>query len=200
MAIVAHADEQHERILEIIRKIASVCQNYIKGIMLDVLILAVLNAIGFALLGLQHPILFGVLAAVLNIIPYVGVLVGSILPVALALLTHDNSWVAAGALGVCITVQFLDNNFITPYVVGSSVSINPLTATIALIIFASIWGLMGMVLCLPLTGMLKVVCDNVEPLKPYGYLLGEEIDYTKQEKIQDKVISKFKQTMLSGKK
>jgi len=143
------------------------------------LILSILNSTGFLLLGIEHAVLFGVLASVLNIIPYIGVLIGSVLPVLMALLTKDEIGYAIGAAGVCVTVQFIDNNFITPYVVGSSVSINPLTATIALIISASVWGLAGMVLCLPLTGMLKVVCDHVEGLKPIGFLIGEEVDYRK---------------------
>ncbi|HNU47358.1 MAG TPA: AI-2E family transporter [Bacteroidia bacterium] len=172
-------DGKHNSYFEIVKKVAGVSQNYLKGIFLDVLILSILNSTGFMLLGIEHAILFGVLASVLNIIPYIGVLIGSILPVLMALLTKDEIGYAIGAAGVCVTVQFIDNNFITPYVVGSSVSINPLTATIALIISASVWGLAGMVLCLPLTGMLKVVCDHVEGLKPIGFLIGEEVDYRK---------------------
>lgn len=168
----------HEQVIEVLKKVSRVSQNYLKGIFLDVLILSILNSTGFLLLGLEHAILFGVLASILNIIPYIGVLVGSILPVVMALLTKDEIGYAVGAAGVCVVVQFIDNNFITPYVVGSSVSINPLTAIIALIASAAIWGTVGMVLCLPLTGMLKVVCDNVEGLKPYGFLIGEEVDYT----------------------
>jgi predicted PurR-regulated permease PerM len=75
--------------------------------------------------------------------------------------------------------------------VGSSVSINPLTATIVLIASSLIWGIPGMVLCLPLTGMAKVVCDHVESLKPYGFLLGEEVNYNQQKDKQDKFIKKL---------
>jgi predicted PurR-regulated permease PerM len=178
VAVVA-SDGKHEAFIDIAKKVSRVSQKYLKGIFLDVVILSVLNSIGFLILDLKHAILFGVLASVLNIVPYIGVLIGSILPVVMALLTKDEIGYAIGAAGVCVFVQFLDNNFITPYVVGSSVSINPLTATIVLIISASVWGLAGMVLCLPITGMIKVVCDNVEQLKPYGFLIGEEVDYTK---------------------
>ena len=179
-------DEGHEHAVGVIKKTARVSQQYLKGIFLDIVILSILNSTGFLLLGIEHAILFGVLASILNIVPYVGVLVGSILPVVMALLTKDAIGYALGAAGVCVFVQFLDNNFITPYVVGSSVSINPLTATVALIASASIWGVAGMILCLPLTGMLKVVCDNIEGLKPYGFLIGEEVDY--RERIRKKPI------------
>jgi predicted PurR-regulated permease PerM len=184
--------EQDQYILELIRKVSTVSQRYLKGIFLDVLILSILNSAGFLILGLKHAILFGVLAAILNIIPYIGVLIGSILPILMALLTKDEIGYAIGAAGVCVFVQFIDNNFITPYVVGSSVSINPLTAILALVVSALIWGVPGMVLCIPLTGMLKVICDNVEHLKPYGFLIGEEVDYLNREKMHQRLIKKFR--------
>lgn len=170
-------DGKYDEVLQITQKVATVSQKYLKGIFLDVLILSVLNSVGFLLLGLKHAILFGVLAALLNIIPYIGVLIGSILPILMALLTKDEISYALGAAGISVAVQFLDNNLITPNIVGSSVSINPLTAIIALVFSAMVWGILGMVLCIPLTGMLKVICDNVEPLKPYGFLIGEEGSY-----------------------
>lgn len=165
------------KVMDIMRKISTVSQKYLKGVFLDVLILSILNSTGFLLLGLDHAILFGVLASVLNIIPYVGVMIGSILPISMALLTKDEMSYAIGVAAVTMAVQFLDNNFITPYVVGSSVSINPLTAIIVLVIGALIWGLPGMILCMPVTGMIKVVCDNIESLKPYGFIIGEEVNY-----------------------
>jgi predicted PurR-regulated permease PerM len=190
--VIISNEQNHENVLNILRKISTVSQKYLKGICLDVLILSVLNSVGFILLDIKHAILFGVLAAVLNIIPYIGVLIGSILPVMMALITKDEISYALGAAGVCAAVQFIDNNFITPYVVGSSVSINPLTATLALLSGAMIWGVAGMILCMPITGMIKVVCDSVERLKPYGYLIGEEVDYRAQEHLHDIIIKKIK--------
>ncbi len=166
--------QYQEKIFSIMLKVSGVSQKYIKGILIDILILSILNSTGFLILGLKHAILFGTLAAFLNIVPYVGILIGSIFPVILALLTKDSAWYAVGVIGVCTFVQFLDNNFITPKVVGSSVSINPLAATVVLIIGASLWGVMGMILFIPITGMIKVLCDNIEQLRPYGYLIGEE--------------------------
>jgi len=184
-------DDKNEHVLLIAKKVSLVSQKYVMGIFLDVIILSVLNSTGFLILGLPHAILFGVLASVLNIIPYIGVLIGSTLPILMALLTKDSASYAVAAGAICVVVQFLDNNFITPYVVGSSVSINPLTATIVLIASSLIWGVSGMVLCLPLTGMAKVVCDNIESLKPYGFLLGEEVNYNQQKEKQDKFIKKL---------
>ncbi len=185
-------EDKNEHTLMVVKKVSQVSQKYLVGIFLDVVILSVLNSTGFLILGLPHAILFGVLISFLNIIPYIGILIGSALPILMAFLTKDAMGYTLAVAAVCVVVQFLDNNFITPYVVGSSVSINPLTATVVLIASSLIWGIPGMVLCLPLTGMAKVVCDNVESLKPYGYLLGEEVNFSEREHVQDKVIKRFR--------
>ncbi|HAQ21782.1 MAG TPA: AI-2E family transporter [Prolixibacteraceae bacterium] len=185
-------DDKNEHTLMVVKKVSRVSQKYLVGIFLDVVILSILNSTGFLILGLPHAILFGVLTSLLNIIPYIGVLIGSTLPILMAFLTKDSMGYTLGVAAVCFVVQFLDNNFITPYVVGSSVSINPLTATLVLVGSSLIWGIPGMVLCMPLTGMAKVVCDHVESLKPYGYLLGEEVNFKEQEHIQDLVLKRFR--------
>ncbi len=168
--------KHNEYLLEVVKKTVSVSQKYTKGLLIDVLIVSLLNATGFLILGLDHAILLGLLAGLLNLIPYVGVLVGSIFPFFFALLTEDSTSVAFGSIAVCGIVQFLDNNFITPKVVGSSVSINPLSTLIAIIIGGMMWGIVGMMLFIPLLGMLKVIMDSFESTRPYGYLIGEEDD------------------------
>lgn len=189
--LVTH-DDKEEHTLMVVKKVSQVSQKYLMGIFLDVLILSVLNSAGFMIIGLPHAVLFGVLTSMLNIIPYIGVLIGSLLPVLMAFLTKDSMAYPVAVLAVCLFTQFLDNNFITPYVVGSSVSVNPLTATLVLIASSMVWGIPGMVLCLPLTGMAKVVCDNVESLKPYGYLLGDEVNYNERKLEQRKFLDRFK--------
>jgi len=184
-------EDNNEHAMVVVKKVSQVSQKYLMGIFLDVVILSVLNSTGFLILGLPHAILFGVLASMLNIIPYIGVLIGSTLPILMAFLTKDTLSYPLAVAGICFFVQFLDNNFITPYVVGSSVSINPLTATLVLVGSALIWGIPGMVLCMPLTGMAKVVCDHVDTLKPYGYLLGEEVNFSEQEHVQDKILKRL---------
>jgi predicted PurR-regulated permease PerM len=182
---------QYEEVRAVAVKISKVSQHYLRGIVTDIGILTILNFIGFTIFGLQYALLFAVMAAVLNIIPYIGVLVGSLLPVAMSLLTHDSPANAIGVFAVCVVVQFLDNNFIMPKVVGSSVNINPLASIIALLVGGMIWGLAGMVLSIPLAGMFKVVCDHVDSMRPYGYLLGEEKVYTNRTLYQRLVLPDF---------
>jgi len=169
--------EKHDWILNILHRTSQVSQKYLVGLVIDITILSILNSIGFMILGIDHAVLLGVIAGVLNIIPYVGVLIGSMFPIAMAFLTKDSSWIPLGAFFVCLFVQFLDNNFITPKVVGSSVSINPLATLIVLLIGASIWGIAGMMLFIPYLGMLKVVFDHVDHLRPFGFLIGEEVKF-----------------------
>jgi len=170
-------------VLDIMVRISKLSQKYLKGVFLVVLILGVLNSIGFLILGLKYAVLLGFVIGFLNVIPYVGVLLGSLLPILIALITKDSATYAVGALGVCLITQFLENNFITPKIVGSSVSINPLASLAALIGFGLLWGVVGMVMAIPIMGMIKIVCDSLPSLKPYGYILGEEHEYPEEQVI-----------------
>ena len=167
----------HEHIFGIIEQIAAISQQYLKGLFFEMLIVAALMTVGFMLLGLHYALFLGVMVAILNVIPYIGGIAGSLLAVLLAVVTTDGSWIAFGAFNVCLIVQLLDNNLISVKIVGSSVSLNPLFSTLALLVGALIWGVAGMLLALPLTGMLKVVLESIPSLRPYGYLLGEDVDF-----------------------
>ena len=161
------------KIDQILSKIYAVVQGYLAGLFLVILIVAALNTLGLWLLGIDYALFFGILAAVLLLIPYIGIMIGSILPILFALITKDSALSALGVAGVFGFVQMLEGNFITPHIVGSKVSINPLAAMVALILGGQLWGIGGLVLALPLTAILKVVMDSVDGLKPYGFLLGD---------------------------
>ncbi len=176
-------------LLDIMLRVSQLSRKYIRGVLLVIVILGVLNSIGFLLLDLKFAILLGFAIGFLNVIPYVGVLIGSIIPIVIALVTKDSIMYAVGAAAVCLVTQFLENNFITPKIVGSSVSINPLASIGALLGFGMLWGVVGMVLAIPITGMLKIVCDSIPSLKPYGYILGEDIEFPEEQRIRVPFIS-----------
>ena len=167
------ASTPNENILDVGYKIQGVVKNHILGLFLVIVILAALNTVGLLLLGVKYAFFFGALAAFLNIIPYLGILIGSILPITMALLTKDSIWYAVGVAAVFAFVQFLEGNFITPNIVGSKVGVNPLAAIVALILGGMIWGVAGMILSIPFTAILKVIFDHVPGLEPIGFLLGE---------------------------
>jgi len=159
----------------LLKKIYEVIQSYLSGLFLVILIVGVLNSIGLLILGIPHAIFFGFLAGFLILIPYIGILIGSVLPALLAVVTMDSPWYAVGVIGVMSFVQFLEGNFITPNIVGSKVSVNPLAAIVALFLGGQLWGLAGLILALPVTAILKVVFDTIPSMEPYGFLLGEPV-------------------------
>ncbi|MFN1834935.1 AI-2E family transporter [Balneola sp. MJW-20] len=162
---------------KILGRVQDVTQNYLVGMLTVIGILAVLNTTGLLIIGLEHALFFGVFASLLAIIPYIGIIIGALPPLLFALLLTDSLLNPVLVIAVFATVQFLEGNFITPRIVGSKVSINPFMAMLALIIGGELWGISGMILFVPLIGILKVIFDQIEDLKPYGYLLGNRIEY-----------------------
>jgi predicted PurR-regulated permease PerM len=164
------------------KDVENVIQGYISGLLLVTLIVAVLNTTGLLILGIPHAIFFGILSGVLTVIPYVGIFIGALLPVVMALITKDSAWYALGVVIIFTVVQFLEGNFITPRITGSKVSINALAAIIALLIGGKILGIAGMILAVPAIGVLKIVLSYSERLKPFVILLGDD---DPKEKAQD---------------
>lgn len=164
--------QQHDRLALALENVQQVIQSYIVGLFMVISVVAVLNTLGLSLLGIDHAVFFGLLAALLTIIPYVGIFIGSLLPVIYAFITTSSLLYPLGVILVFSFIQFLEGNFITPNVVGSKVSLNPFAAIFALLIGGVVWGPAGMILFIPFLAMLKVLFDVIDPLKPYGYVLG----------------------------
>lgn len=176
----------HEQAGMVIERVTKVTRQYLTGVLIVMLVMSVMNTTGLWLFGIQNPIFFGVLAAVLNIIPYVGVWIGAGLPILLAIITKDSLFYPVGVLGVFLFNQFIDNNFLTPRITGSQVKINAL-ATIGIILIGNlVWGVSGMILFIPLLGIAKIVFDNVDQLKPFGYLIGENESIREKKPVRSK--------------
>lgn len=153
------------------KDLENVLQGYVTGLSLVTLIVAALNTIGLALLGIEHAIFFGLLSGLLTVIPYVGIFIGAALPTLLALLTKDSAWYGVGVIAIFSVVQFLEGNFITPRITGSKVSINALAAIIALLLGGKILGIAGMILAVPAIGVVKIIISHTEHLKAFVVLL-----------------------------
>lgn len=169
--VVGHT--RRTKVDAVFSQIYTVVKDYLVGLVLVIAIVGVLNTVGLLILGVDYAVFFGFFGAFMILIPYVGIAIGSVLPALFTLGTNPNPLVALGVIGVFLFVQVLEGNFITPYIVGSKVSINPLAAIIVLILWGQLWGLPGLILALPLTAIVKVLFDSVDELKPYGFLLGE---------------------------
>lgn len=169
--LVLMAKSKGNEMAHLIREIQGMIYNYISGLLIVISIVALLNSIGLGLLGIKYAIFMGILSAILTIIPYIGIIIGGLLPVVVALLTKDSLLYPLGVIAVFGLVQFLEGNFITPNVVGSKVNINPLAAIIGLLIGGACWGIMGMILAIPLLGITQIVLRHIDGLKPYALLL-----------------------------
>lgn len=166
-------EKEKKRVSRILFRIYDVIHNYLAGLFTVMVIVGTLNTITLLLFGIQYAVFFGFFAALLLLIPYVGVIIGSSLPIMMALVTKDSAMYAVGVGAVFLFIQFLEGNFITPYVVGSKISINPLMAIVALLMGGMMWGIPGMILALPSIAILKVIFDHSERFKAFGYVLGE---------------------------
>lgn len=181
---------------QIIENVKIVVQGYLTGIILVIIILATLNSTMLLIIGVEHAIFFGVFAAMLNVIPFVGPLVGSILPILYALFTMDSLLIPLIIMLGFYVIQLLESNLFTPIIVGNKVSINAFAALILLFIGAQIWGVIGMILIIPLGAILKVVFDEVDSLKPYGFIMGTVPDkYRSRRSVFAEKMSEISQKM-----
>jgi predicted PurR-regulated permease PerM len=165
--------ENRDAFMNTIDTIQKVVESYISGLMIVIVIVAILNTIGLLIMGVPYAFFFGAFAAVLTVIPYIGILIGALLPALFTLVQTGSLLNALIVIGILAFVQFLEGNFITPNVTGSKVSLNPFAAILALILGGEIWGASGMILSIPIMAILKVVFDAYEPLRPIGFLLGD---------------------------
>ena len=165
-------ERKHATVAEVLKETKTLIQSYLIGLLVEAAIVATLNSVGLLILGIQYAVLLGIIGALLNLIPYIGGVVAISLPVIIALSTKT-PLSALFVVGVYLVIQLIDNNFIVPKIVASRVKINALVSIIIVLIGGAIWGVAGMFLSIPLTAIIKVIFDRIEPLKPLGFLLGD---------------------------
>ena len=159
-----------------INKVYKVQKNYLSGLLKVMIFVGVLNTLALLILGIDNAIFFGFFAALLIVIPYVGVIIGAMLPALVALATKDSAWYALSVIAIFGFIQFLEGNFITPKVTGSKVSMNSFVAILSLIAFAMLWGISGMIVALPITATIKIIFDNTPGYEAYGFVMGEPVN------------------------
>lgn len=158
----------------IITDSAKVAQQYITGLATMIVMLWVMYSIGFSIVGVKNAIFFAILCGLLEIVPFVGNITGTSITVLMTIAQGGSTGMVLGVVVTYAIVQFVQTYLLEPLVVGSEVNINPLFTIMVLVLGELLWGVAGMVLAIPLLGILKIVFDHVEPLKPYGYLIGEQ--------------------------
>ncbi len=178
---------------EVLQETNTTIQRYTSGLLIEAFIIAVLYSATLLILGVQYAILLGVLGALLNMLPFIGGIVGIALPLAMATLTKDGFTTQILILVIYTVIQFIDNHFIIPSIVSSRVKINALISIIIVLLGGALWGIAGMFLSIPFIGILKIVFDRIPVLQPWGKLLGYEEEvkrkrfFTKTQKIKIKI-------------
>jgi len=164
---------------KILRDVSFVSQRYFGGAFIVVLILSVLNSLALHILGLKYPILFGVISAFFNFIPYFGTWIGAFFPFTFALLTGDALNLAFGVIIVFMIIQFIENNILTPHITGGYVRLNPFITILALIAGSMVWGIAGMLLVIPFLASLKIVFENFKSTRVLSYLIARPTEEPK---------------------
>lgn len=166
----------------ILSECATISQRYVLGLCIETVIVFTLNTIGFLILGISYPIFLALLAALLNLIPYVGILVANIICILITLVSSDSPIDAIWVAAILLVVQFYDNNLGMPIIVGNKVRINALVTIIGIVVGGFLCGIPGMFLAIPGLAVMKVVFDRVEHLNQWGLLLGDDISKLKKSK------------------
>lgn len=161
-----------QEVNEVLTTTKKLIQSYLVGLLLEAIIIAALNISTLFILGIDYAILLGIIGAIINVIPYVGGVIAVALPMMIAFVTKPSFSYCLMVLGSYVLIQFFDNHYIIPKVVASKVKINALISVIVVLAGGALWGIPGMFLSIPLTGLIKVILDHIDPLKPWGYLLG----------------------------
>ena len=164
--------DNDEKVSEILVQTKTIIKSYLMGLFIEFVIIAILNSIGLLVLRIDYAILLGIIGAALNVIPIIGGVICIVLFVIVALVTKSAIYIVY-VLIVYAVIQFIDDHYIFPKIVGAKVKLNLLISIITVIVGDALWGIPGMFLAIPLTAIVKLVLDHIELLKPWGFLLGD---------------------------
>ncbi|HUC81123.1 MAG TPA: AI-2E family transporter [Flavisolibacter sp.] len=166
--------DNHSKVEDVMRESEIIIKSYLVGLLIQITYITILLGGILLIFGIKHAILIGAIFAILNLIPYVGALIGNIIGVLLTISSTTEVWPIFIVLGTIAFVQFLDNNILMPRIVGSKVKINALATIVGVIIAGALAGVSGMFLSLPVIAVVKIIFDRTENLKQWGVLLGDE--------------------------
>ena len=176
--LMLYKEEKRNKAKDMIDRISQVAQQYLTGRLVADCIMGILFLIGFLIVGLKNSVILALIVAIMTIIPYVGALIGGLVPLFISMIDgslNQSIWVVI----IILAINTIDHYIIEPYVVGGSVNISPFFTIFVLILGGLIWGIPGIILFLPLSGIIKIVFENVEGLQPYASLIGDQRDSSK---------------------
>lgn len=174
-AVMQFPGPRQGSIRETIKRMQTMLQRYCYGMLSVIGILAVLNTLGLWVIGINYAPFWGCLAAFLAIIPYIGTTLGGFLPFVFALATTGTYWQPIAVVAYYLVLQQIEGNLITPNIVGGRISVNPLVVIFGMVVGGLIWGISGLIITLPIIALIRVICEEVDVLKPVAVLLSSSI-------------------------
>jgi predicted PurR-regulated permease PerM len=176
------------KVAEVIHQSSFVSRNYLAGRILLGIILTVLYSIGLLISGMENAILIALLAAALSIIPFIGNVIGYAIAIAVSLLTNGDTAALAIITVTFLVAQFIDSYILQPIVLGDKLNVHPFFIILSVVMGNAVWGVMGMVLSIPLFAIVAVICRHVPELNPFGYLFSNnDIDEPVRGKMPDDI-------------
>jgi predicted PurR-regulated permease PerM len=166
-------DNNKEETKTIISRSVRSAQQYLLGRLILIALLAVLYMIGFTSVGLEYAIFISLLAAIFSLIPYIGNIIGFSLAILASFVSGGDTTQIILIVVLFTVIQFIESYMLEPYIVGSKVDLNPVAVIVGVVLGGIVWGVVGMILAIPILAIIKVVFDNIEPLQPLGYMLDE---------------------------
>jgi len=181
------SEENADTVYDIVSCVQSMIRKYIVGLFLEMSTVAIVCCSVFLLLGIKYAILLGLITALFNIVPYIGIFTALLLNI---IITFATTAITTKVLLVVITVvsmHLIDSNILLPLIVGSKVRINAFITLLGVVVGELIWGIPGMFLSIPIIAIAKIIFDRVESLQPWGHLLGDEKIESKPLKLKIKI-------------
>jgi predicted PurR-regulated permease PerM len=157
---------------EVVTQTKKLVQRYIIGLLFEAAIVAILYSTGLLIIGIDYAILLGFIAALLNVIPFIGGILALCLILIITIATKNSATYPILVAALSAFIHIIDNSYIIPKIVASKVKINALVSITVVIAAGALLGIPGMIICIPLTGIMKLIFDHIEPLKPWGFFLG----------------------------
>lgn len=170
--IMVIPDDKQKKAAGVISQITQVTKRYMNGVCIVVAILIIFNTLGLFFIGVKFALLLGIIWGLCNFIPYFGVLIGAVFPLAMAIFTGETAREVASVFAFFLIIQFIENYILTPHITGGGVQVNPLVTIISIIAAAWIWGIPGMFVVIPVVGIAKIILDNNARTRPLAYLIG----------------------------
>jgi len=161
------------QIKETLEDVRDVLRDYLAGMTVVTLLVIAASSLFFWALGMEFPILTGIVSGLLNMVPYIGAVLAWLPAFLIALIKWSSFGQFAFIAAVLITIHVLALNLVAPKLVGRRVRLNAVAITVSLLFWGWVWGGMGLVLAIPITATLRVICDHTESWKPIGRWLSD---------------------------